>query len=227
MTTALYRHFAADGTLLYVGISLSWPERTRAHRSDSRWFDQVARLEIEHFPTRDEALAAEREAIQCERPKFNIVHNRERPQIVTRGARKSTRTPAADPVLGLIKGPDAIVGPALIYRDNLISVMIAHGERGGEGEIAEIVLGKFSPEAPADWSHMCASVVTLRHADEITITEAKRTRAEIVGKLKRHLRSVEAFDTDLALALANATRFPSEKARQILDQVASEKGVAA
>lgn len=74
--TCLYRHFDADGSLLYVGISLSWPERTKAHAQKSRWFSHVAEVKIERFPTRQEALDAEREAIRREHPKFNIVHNR-------------------------------------------------------------------------------------------------------------------------------------------------------
>ena len=49
---ALYRHFTADGTLLYVGISLSALNRLGQHRQNAEWFDKIARVEIEHFPTR-------------------------------------------------------------------------------------------------------------------------------------------------------------------------------
>lgn len=70
--THLYRHFDANGQLLYVGISLSALKRLSQHNSQSRWADQIANVTIETFPTRDSALAAEREAIISERP----IHNR-------------------------------------------------------------------------------------------------------------------------------------------------------
>lgn len=221
MSTSLYRHFADDGGLLYVGISLSWPARTKAHVYGSRWFDQVARVEIERFPTREAALEAEREAIRREKPKFNVIHNRG-PAVTVRGERRQLRSHGGDPLLQGIAGPDAIVGPALVYRDDVISVMVAHGESGTAGKLTEIVLGKLIPDMP-EWAGACDTILTISRPDEITIDQARQTRNEIVRKLKKHLRSVEAFDTDIALAVANATRFPSEKARQILDEVAVER----
>src|SRR5438067_656371 len=38
--TQLYRHFDADGTLLYVGISLSALQRLRGHRA-AEWIDRI------------------------------------------------------------------------------------------------------------------------------------------------------------------------------------------
>src|SRR5690348_12204641 len=96
--TSLYRHYARDGTLLYVGISLSWPARTRAHAHYSEWFAQVTRVEIELLPSREAALTAEREAIKAERPKFNVVHNRQSPA----GAAKPHRARQRPAVLGHI-----------------------------------------------------------------------------------------------------------------------------
>lgn len=227
--TSLYRHFAADGSLLYVGISLSWPARTKAHLRQSRWFEEVARVEIERFPSREDALNAERHAIKSERPKFNVVHNKPpRAKVNVRGERRKFRPSGrGDPVLELIKGPDAIVGPALMYREDFISVMVAHGETGSPGAIDELVLGRLAAEAP-DWAYEhCASVIVVRAGDEITLSEARQTRDEIVRKLRRHLRTVETFDSDLALAVANASRFPSAKSRQILDEIAVERGGAA
>jgi excinuclease UvrABC nuclease subunit len=68
----LYRHFGDDGTLLYVGISLSAIQRLAQHRDHAHWFEQIKRVEMQQFPTREEALAAEREAIAREQPLFNI-----------------------------------------------------------------------------------------------------------------------------------------------------------
>lgn len=74
MRTALYRHFDADGALLYVGISLNSIKRTMQHRSGARWFEQIARITIEWLPSREEAEQAERNAIRSERPANNVVH---------------------------------------------------------------------------------------------------------------------------------------------------------
>jgi hypothetical protein len=72
--TDLYRHFDANGTLLYVGISLSAIGRLQAHKGSSHWSNNIARVTIENFPTREMALAAEVRAIQSERPLHNVVH---------------------------------------------------------------------------------------------------------------------------------------------------------
>jgi hypothetical protein len=69
--TSLYRHFAADGRLLYVGVSLHAVGRLCQHRDHSAWFTEIARVEIEQFPSRKAALDAEREAIQSEKPLHN------------------------------------------------------------------------------------------------------------------------------------------------------------
>jgi len=71
MTCALYRHFDADGELLYVGISLSVMQRLSQH-SSSPWSDKIARVEIEHLESREAALEAEGKAIASENPAFNI-----------------------------------------------------------------------------------------------------------------------------------------------------------
>ena len=72
--TDLYRHFDADGMLLYVGISLSAVSRLSAHKVGSEWFSKIARIEIETFETRESARDAERDAIATEKPRYNIQH---------------------------------------------------------------------------------------------------------------------------------------------------------
>lgn len=72
--TALYRHYDADGVLLYVGISRSVTARLAQH-ADSPWDHLIARVEVERFATREEAEEAEREAIKNERPIYNRTHN--------------------------------------------------------------------------------------------------------------------------------------------------------
>lgn len=71
--TALYRHFDADHSLLYVGISLNAISRLEQHKAAS-WSGDIASVEIEYFQTRQEAADAERQAIKAERPRWNIIH---------------------------------------------------------------------------------------------------------------------------------------------------------
>jgi prophage regulatory protein len=73
--TDLYRAYSSDDTLLYVGISYDAISRLRQHGKAADWVEQVHRVTIERFETRERALAAERFAIQTERPLHNIIHN--------------------------------------------------------------------------------------------------------------------------------------------------------
>ncbi len=72
--TALYRHYAQDGTLLYVGISLSAVHRLGQHKDNAHWYCNISRVDIEQFKTRGDALLAEKTAIQQEHPLHNIKH---------------------------------------------------------------------------------------------------------------------------------------------------------
>lgn len=90
MTCELYRHFDKDGVLVYVGISNSALKRMSGHRSQSKWFDMVVKIEIERFPTRDAALAAEETAIQNEKPLLNLRYGR-RYGILSRNPEKQRR----------------------------------------------------------------------------------------------------------------------------------------
>lgn len=222
MSTSLYRHFDAEGALLYVGISLSWPVRTKAHAHGSRWFEAVAKVEIEHFPTREAALLAEREAIKSEKPQFNIIHNRETSKPKTQPKRGWSNS---CPPLGAIFGPDAIVGPALVYDEENISVIIAHGKAGQESKITSIVLGRFFDDYQPAWMDACDTVLVVRRGDDITMEEAREKRGEIIQNLKR-FHNVIACETDISLAVANASTFPSNKSRAILDEVAQERNPA-
>lgn len=64
--TALYRHFDKGNRLLYIGISLSVLARLASHEQYSRWFYDIARVDVEYFPSRGAALAAEALAIGSE-----------------------------------------------------------------------------------------------------------------------------------------------------------------
>lgn len=81
MKTKLYRHFDSNKKLLYVGISLNSVARLAQHRDAAHWFEDIATVTIETFSTREEALAAERNAIINENPVCNINHKRTIKQI--------------------------------------------------------------------------------------------------------------------------------------------------
>lgn len=71
MRTALYRHFDADGQLLYVGITKCPDIRDAMHRSQSPWFSDSVDRRVEWFDSRSEAMLAEGKAIAHEAPAFN------------------------------------------------------------------------------------------------------------------------------------------------------------
>jgi hypothetical protein len=68
---ALYRHFAASGQLLYVGVSENVERRNAEHARSSPWWKDVVQSEVEYFGTTIEALAAESRAVAAEAPLHN------------------------------------------------------------------------------------------------------------------------------------------------------------
>lgn len=69
---AVYRMFAADGHLLYIGASTNLLVRVKDHERLKPWFKTVAAVTLVWFPTGDEARAAEKLAIATEQPEWNI-----------------------------------------------------------------------------------------------------------------------------------------------------------
>ncbi len=84
---ALYRHFAKNGRLLYVGISSKAGERLAQHMKNSQWAARIAHVSWEWFPDRDSAEAAERKAIATEWPIWNTAHADEGPTLIDRVVR--------------------------------------------------------------------------------------------------------------------------------------------
>ncbi len=72
--TALYRYYDADNVLLYIGVSLSAVHRLQQHRNTQHWSHRITRVDISYFPSREDALKAEREAIRAENPLHNVIH---------------------------------------------------------------------------------------------------------------------------------------------------------
>ncbi|MFZ4266556.1 GIY-YIG nuclease family protein [Streptomyces arboris] len=69
---AVYRLWAADGTLLYIGSAYNPEERSKAHHHKS-WGSLVARRTDEWHLTREDAFEAEARAIGRERPAHNVI----------------------------------------------------------------------------------------------------------------------------------------------------------
>jgi len=146
--TALYRHYSNSDELIYVGISKDPYRRTGEHKALSKWFDKVSTIKVEWFETREDALAAEKNAIKKEKPRFNIVHNRNDAiaeeveedihKIIIRGrqtyhGRHSERKLADVAGLNTIRQTSEIIGlsmektEALVFRNIIGSIVI--GER--------------------------------------------------------------------------------------------------
>lgn len=72
--TLVYRLYAADGALLYLGITEELEKRFLRH-SARRWWPEVAAVRLEAYETRTDALRVEARAIYEEGP----LHNKMRP----------------------------------------------------------------------------------------------------------------------------------------------------
>lgn len=74
VATTLYRLLDNTNELLYVGIAGNPGRRFEQHKADKPWWGEVTHIDLIHFGTREEALIAEREAIQTEHPRYNHTH---------------------------------------------------------------------------------------------------------------------------------------------------------
>jgi predicted GIY-YIG superfamily endonuclease len=70
-THTLYRFFNAAGDLLYVGITNSPPRRFQQHKADKEWWSEVASITLAEYQSRAALMAAEREAVRNECPRYN------------------------------------------------------------------------------------------------------------------------------------------------------------
>lgn len=69
----VYRAFDTYGRLLYVGQTRNVEQRLREHSTLSAWWLFHKTVEVTPYATREEAMAAEAEAIQTEYPRWNMV----------------------------------------------------------------------------------------------------------------------------------------------------------
>ncbi|MEU1043897.1 GIY-YIG nuclease family protein [Streptomyces sp. NPDC005897] len=72
--TAVYRLYARDGRLLYVGMTNNPDARFRFHALTKQWWHLVNKQDIEWHPNRSTARRNEARAIKDERPAHNAMH---------------------------------------------------------------------------------------------------------------------------------------------------------
>lgn len=68
----VYLCYASDGLLLYVGITARGLARPHEHAKRAAWAADVARIDVEHYPTVEEALDRESFLIADRKPLHNI-----------------------------------------------------------------------------------------------------------------------------------------------------------
>lgn len=126
---ALYRFFASDDALLYVGITCDVGRRWDRHASDKPWWTEVARSTVQHFDSREAVLAAEEAAIRSEKPRYNVVHN---------DGAEPQKTKAADPEVA--RDRLSAVQRQPLLPDSLVgSFFHAGSDRGWQGcVVAEV-----------------------------------------------------------------------------------------
>jgi hypothetical protein len=125
-------------------------------------------------------------------------------------------------------GTHALVGPALVYQGEQLSLMVIVGSPGRPGRIIAIDLGRYEADPKDD--ALCAAadtVMWLREPGGITKREGDACRLDLIRELRRSFRHVEACDDGLALAEANARLFPSAKAKRLLAGIRAEQALGA
>lgn len=71
----LYRYYDSNDVLLYIGISANFAVRNSAHSNSSFWFAECAKVTFEKYENQTELVAAEKLAIENEKPLHNIAHS--------------------------------------------------------------------------------------------------------------------------------------------------------
>jgi predicted GIY-YIG superfamily endonuclease len=71
--TYVYRMYGTNDSLLYVGLSVNLSNRISNHVHEKEWADEVMYMKAELFPCRDSAKWAERQLVQRNAPKYNVL----------------------------------------------------------------------------------------------------------------------------------------------------------
>lgn len=114
--TALYRHFDASGSLLYVGISVSPLTRSAAHVWGPAWATDIAMINLEWHLTRQDAELAEWQAIKNENPRHNV--------------KRSPVCPTK--IIAISTASRKPVPAGWLSREGVMSAIEAHSQRTGQ-----------------------------------------------------------------------------------------------
>lgn len=71
----VYRLYAVDRSLLYIGCTLDFPKRLARHQRRQPWAGEIATWAVQWFDAQAPALAAEEAAIKAEAPRHNAMYN--------------------------------------------------------------------------------------------------------------------------------------------------------
>ena len=71
---SVYRMYAEDGELIYVGFTKRGHQRQAEHLSKKSWAWEVVETQWEHFESENLALKREKAVIESENPKYNKVY---------------------------------------------------------------------------------------------------------------------------------------------------------
>lgn len=70
--TAVYRLYSAEDVLLYVGVAKRFGTRWEQHARVQPWWHHVDHQTVHWLPSREDALLAEKIAMDIEQPVYNI-----------------------------------------------------------------------------------------------------------------------------------------------------------
>lgn len=74
--TGVYRFFACDGSLLYVGVTNNPIRRWTQHSTTKDWWVEVDHIVLVPFGDVRDARIMERRIIRDESPTYNVIHSR-------------------------------------------------------------------------------------------------------------------------------------------------------
>jgi hypothetical protein len=135
--TYVYRAYAEDDRLLYVGMTDDVGQRLKAHGySGAAWLTEMAYHTVESYPDRDSAHIAEVEAIISESPLYNVQPGRARPRRKHQPHSKIAREIKPDPRLREAIKREAEADPPLSadQRARLAVLLLNPIAEGGDHE---------------------------------------------------------------------------------------------
>lgn len=149
---ALYR-FKGQGKrppLLYIGRSNDVMRRIGEHRTTKDWITEAARIDLEWYPAH-EIAEAERDAIESERPRYNVVYNGGRLSI--EASAEVTIRPLTPEDLALMLAGAVAFGMAAVWVADSVSNWNVRRRAEREGQEVELPPARnLFTQDPPHWS---------------------------------------------------------------------------